>query len=52
MRRLKEKWEMLSPSVKILIITGLTAVVGIILRWRHVVDGLAKGFGYYSGYAD
>lgn len=52
MSRLKEKWENLSPSVKILIITGLTAIVGIILRWRYVAEGLAKGFGYYSGYAD
>lgn len=51
-KNLRTKWEGLSPSLKILIIIGVASVIGIVMRWRDVVDGLGKGFKYFSGYAD
>ncbi|MGM9774530.1 MAG: hypothetical protein ACI3Y2_04940 [Candidatus Egerieousia sp.] len=49
---IKKKWEELSPSLKILIIIGIASIIGIIMRWHDVIDGLGKGFKYFSGYAD
>ena len=28
---------------------GLVALVGILLRWDAVVEGVKHGFGFYSG---
>ncbi len=51
-KNLRAKWDELSPSMKILIIIGIASIIGIAMRWRYIVEGLGKGFKYFSGYAD
>jgi hypothetical protein len=45
-------WKALDPSYKGLVIIGIICIIGIIIRWRYVLRGIAKGFGHYAGYAD
>ncbi|MCI1720879.1 MAG: hypothetical protein LKM37_07750 [Bacteroidales bacterium] len=45
-------WNKLDPSYKGLVIIGIICIIGIIIRWKHVLSGIARGFGHYSGYAD
>jgi len=35
-------------TVKGAIWLGIILIIGIILRWDYVIDGISKGFGYYS----
>ena len=32
----------------LLIIIGIICIIGIILRWDYVVEGVKKGFNFYS----
>ncbi|MBR3303663.1 MAG: hypothetical protein IKI67_05730 [Bacteroidales bacterium] len=52
MRRIVAWWKNLDDPVKGLILIGLVALIGIIIRWRPIIEGIKKGFGFYSGYAD
>lgn len=45
-------WKNLSPTLKGFIVIILICIIGIIIRWKFIVAGIAKGFGFYSGYAD
>lgn len=46
------RWKNLSPTLKGFIVIILICIIGIITRWRFIIAGIAKGFGFYSGYAD
>ncbi|MBP5228787.1 MAG: hypothetical protein J6Z32_01395 [Bacteroidales bacterium] len=52
MKKLVAWWKSLDPSMRALILIGFICLIGIIIRWPQVLNGLKKGFNYYSGYAD
>lgn len=52
MKKLINKWNEMSESLRILIIIGLISIIGIIWRWKYIVYAVAKSFGRYKGYAD
>ncbi len=37
-----------SPTTKGLIIAGLILLIGIIIRWDYVMDGIRRGFNFYN----
>ncbi len=41
-------WKNLDPSMKALILIGLICLIGIVLRWHYVMDGIKKGFNFYD----
>ena len=41
-------WKGLDHSMKALILIGLICLIGIIVRWDHVMDGIKKGFNFYD----
>ena len=48
MKKIADWWKSLDPSVKGLIIIGLICLIGIIIRWDYVMEGIKKGFNFYS----
>ena len=46
--KLKKWYKAQSDTTKALIWIGLIAVIGIIIRWDAVVEGVKHGFGFYS----
>lgn len=47
-RKIKDWYSGQSDTVKAFIWVGLICVVGIALRWKAVLAGIAKGFEFYS----
>lgn len=47
-RRLKETFDRQSPTVKTFLILIVLLVIGIIIRWDAVMDGISAGFRFYS----
>lgn len=48
-KKVKDWYCSQSDSIKAMIWIGLIAVIGIIIRWPHIVDGATRGFNFYSG---
>ena len=48
MKNIVAWWKGLDSSMKALIIIGIICIIGIILRWDYVVEGVKKGFNFYS----
>jgi len=46
--KLKNKFEQLSPFIKGSILIIILLIVGIILRWNVVLEGINKGFKFFS----
>lgn len=38
-----------TDTTKALLWIGLVAVIGILIRWNAVVEGIRHGFSFYSG---
>lgn len=38
-----------SETVRAFIWVGLICIIGIILRWNHIISMAEKGFQFYSG---
>lgn len=49
LKDLKEWYNRQSDSTKAMLWLGLLCIIGILVRWNAVVDGIAKGFRFYSG---
>lgn len=39
----------LSPTSKGMIILCILLIIGIILRWDTTIEGIKRGFGFFSG---
>ena len=37
-----------TDTTKALLWIGLVAIIGILLRWNAVIDGIKHGFNFYS----
>ena len=49
MRKMIEWYKSQSDTAKAFIWIGLVCIVGIALRWNHIIEMATKGFQYYSG---
>lgn len=47
--KIKTWYKAQSDTTKAFIWIGLVALIGILLRWDAVVEGVKHGFGFYSG---
>ena len=47
--KLMDKFKELSRTVRGMIIIGIMLIIGIILRWDEVSQGIISGFKRYSG---
>ena len=47
--KLMDKFKELSPTAQRMIIIGILLIIGIILRWDEVSQGIISGFKRYSG---
>ena len=47
--KLMDKFMELSPTAQGMIIIGILLIIGIILRWDEVSQGIISGFKRYSG---
>ncbi len=47
--KLMDKFKELSPTTQGMIIIGILLIIGIILRWDEVSQGIISGFKRYSG---
>ena len=47
--KLMDKFNELSPTAQGMIIIGILLIIGIILRWDEVSQGIISGFKRYSG---
>ena len=45
---LKEWYDRQSDTTKAMLWLGLICIIGILVRWNAVIDGIAKGFRFYS----
>ncbi|MBQ6310658.1 MAG: hypothetical protein IJK74_03820 [Bacteroidales bacterium] len=52
MKKIAAWWNGLDSSMKALILIGLICIIGIILRWDYVWEGIKKGFNFYGGGSD
>lgn len=46
-KRLKERFERETPTMKLFIVLIVLLIIGIIIRWDYVVDGITAGFGFF-----
>lgn len=46
---LADKFKKLTPVSQGLIILAIILIIGIILRWDHIVEQVKKGFEFYGG---
>jgi hypothetical protein len=44
-----KKFKSLSSTAQGMIILGIILLIGIIIRWRYIIDEICKGFNYFSG---
>ena len=49
MKKIIEWYKAQNDTVKAFIWIGLICIVGIALRWNHIIEMATKGFQYYSG---
>lgn len=47
-KKIKEWYRAQSDTTKAFIWIGLVCLIGIIIRWKAVVAGIARGFQFYS----
>jgi len=47
-KKIKDWYSAQTDSIKAMIWIGLICVLGIILRWDAVMEGMKKGFDFYS----
>ena len=47
-KQIKEWYQRQSDTTKAFIWIGLICIIGIIIRWKAVVAGIARGFQFYS----
>lgn len=45
---MKEKWKGLSKTEKLLIISIIIVALGVLMNWKRVYEGSAKGFDNYK----
>jgi len=46
--KIKGKWRNLPGNIKGLIILISILVLGIILRWKYIINSISEGFDFYS----
>ena len=46
--KIKNWYSKQSDTTKAMIWLGVIAVIGIILRWSHIIEQATRGFQYYS----
>ena len=46
--RLLKKWDGLTPVTKGFVVIILIVIIGIIVRWRFIIDEAYNGFKYFS----
>lgn len=49
MKKLIAWYKAQNDTVKAFVWIGLICIIGIILRWSHIVEMATRGFQYYSG---
>lgn len=49
LRKIKDWYNNQNDTVKAFVWIGLLCVIGILIRWNTVMDGIGKGFRFYSG---
>lgn len=47
-QRIKTWYSAQTDTTKALLWIGLVAIIGILLRWDAVADGIRRGFHFYS----
>jgi len=47
--KIKSWYSRQTDTTKALLWIGLIAVIGILIRWNAVVEGIKHGFNFYSG---
>ena len=47
-KKIKDWYQRQSDTTKAFIWIGLICIIGIIIRWKAVLAGIAKGFQFYS----
>ncbi len=44
--RIKDWYNSQPPTVKCFLWLGIILIIGIIIRWDYVVEGVSSGFGF------
>ncbi len=47
-KKIKEWYSRQNETTKAFVWIGLICILGIIIRWNAVVEGISKGFSFYS----
>ncbi len=45
---LAEKFKSLSPTMQGFIIIGILLIIGIIIRWKFILEEVARGFNFLN----
>lgn len=45
---LAEKFKAQSPTTQGFIIVGILLIIGIIVRWKFILEEMARGFSFFS----
>ena len=46
--KLVAEYNQLTPTGKAMVVLSILLIIGIIIRWDATMDGIAKGFGFFS----
>lgn len=47
LKKIKQWYSEQTDTTKALIWIGIIAIIGIILRWNVIIDGIGRGFSFY-----
>ena len=47
--KLADEYNKLTPTGKGMIILCIFLIIGIIIRWDATIEGIRRGFGFFSG---
>lgn len=46
-KKIKEWYKKQTDTTKAFIILGIILVIGIIIRWSHIVEAVGRGFNFF-----
>lgn len=46
--KLADEFKQMSPTAKSMVVLCILLVIGIIIRWDATVEGIMRGFGFFS----
>lgn len=47
--KLVAEYKKLTPTGKSMVVLSILLIIGILIRWEATIEGIKRGFGFFSG---